>query len=387
MPYFDPPPVGTVGAGIAGSFGKYLGDGLSIGPSTFNEAGSVVTASGDFRFSGTGSPGLRLKSLTTTQRDATTGGAGDLIYNSTTDRVNLYRAAGWGNGWVRLEGDSMTGPLVIAGGTITANAPLLDLSQTWNNAAVTFFGATINCVDTASSASSRPFRVQVSGVTVFDVFKSGTLNTAGNLVAQGGTLALGSASDVVLIREGANSLALRNSTNIQTFAIQQTYTDGGNYRRNRLTSDGSGASSYFSEGLGTGLTGNSHKFYADGTLCLTITTGGATFAQNLSLAPTVAVAWASKSRIQSSVDGLLTLANAANNGFTRLCLGGVTSAEPALAKSGASLQAKLADNSAFTFIQGKLQTDNAYAAGAVVGTGSVVIYDSTGTAYRVPCLV
>jgi len=35
----------------------------------------------------------------------------------------------------------------------------------------------------------------------------------------------------------------------------------------------------------------------------------------------------------------------------------------------------------------RLQLGNAYVAGAVVPTGTMVIYDSTGTAYRVPCLV
>lgn len=34
-----------------------------------------------------------------------------------------------------------------------------------------------------------------------------------------------------------------------------------------------------------------------------------------------------------------------------------------------------------------LQLGNAYVAGTIVGTGSVILYDSTGTAYRVPCLV
>lgn len=38
-------------------------------------------------------------------------------------------------------------------------------------------------------------------------------------------------------------------------------------------------------------------------------------------------------------------------------------------------------------VGGRLYLGNAYVAGAVVPTGTMIIYDSTGTAYRVPCLV
>lgn len=38
-------------------------------------------------------------------------------------------------------------------------------------------------------------------------------------------------------------------------------------------------------------------------------------------------------------------------------------------------------------LQANIQLSNAYVAGAVVGTGSVTIKDSTGTTYRVPVLV
>jgi hypothetical protein len=70
-----------------------------------------------------------------------------------------------------------------------------------------------------------------------------------------------------------------------------------------------------------------------------------------------------------------------------LQFGGITPSFPALKRSTTSLQARLADDTAFTNIQGKLTTDTAYTAGALVATGYITIYDSTGTAYRVPCLV
>lgn len=56
--------------------------------------------------------------------------------------------------------------------------------------------------------------------------------------------------------------------------------------------------------------------------------------------------WASRSRIFSSADGTITLFNNASNNFDRLQFGGTTSAFPAWKRSGTTLVARLADNSA-----------------------------------------
>ena len=40
---------------------------------------------------------LNLKSYTTTQRDALTSVAGDVIYNTTTSRVQFYNGSAWTN--------------------------------------------------------------------------------------------------------------------------------------------------------------------------------------------------------------------------------------------------------------------------------------------------
>jgi hypothetical protein len=63
---------------------------------------------------------------------------------------------------------------------------------------------------------------------------------------------------------------------------------------------------------------------------------------------------------------------------------GATSSFPALKRSSTTLQARLADDSAFASVQGKLTTDTAYTAATVTLTGYITIYDSTGTAYKVP---
>lgn len=93
--------------------------------------------------------------------------------------------------------------------------------------------------------------------------------------------------------------------------------------------------------------------------------------------------WNGKSVLSSPSDGVITVTNQAITDFTRLQFGGTTSSFPALKRSTTTLQVRLADDSAFTAIQGKLTTDTAYVATPQVPTGYITIYDSTGTAYKV----
>lgn len=59
-------------------------------------------------------------------------------------------------------------------------------------------------------------------------------------------------SDLFLLREAANILALRNSTNNQTFYIYGTYTDASNYERLRISHFGSSDVSFTAQAAGTG---------------------------------------------------------------------------------------------------------------------------------------
>lgn len=72
------------------------------------------------------------------------------------------------------------------------------------------------------------------------------------------------------------------------------------------------------------------------------------------------------------------------NTFDRLMFGGNTASFPALKRTTTTLEVKLADNSTYTNVKGKLTTDTAYAAGAPTPTGYLVLYDANGTAYKVP---
>jgi hypothetical protein len=329
-------------------------------------------------------------------------------------------------------------------GTITADSPIINAAQTWNNAAVTFTGIKLNVTDTASAAASNLMDLQVGGVSQFSVSKAGaafvpagtvsapslairsksagfygpSANTIAatiassaqyvqfsNLFRMTSAMSLGWSSgdpiatnlDVILARDAANTLAQRNGVNAQAFNIYNTFTDASNYERGFMRWV-SNVLRIGTEKLGTGAA-RALEFQTDGTTRLTIATDGvSTFGAqvNATIFNSSAIGsgfraasggyffWASRANLDSPSDGVIRMTQASTAGFDRLQFGGSTSSFPALKRSTTSLQARLADDSAFTNIQGKLTTETAYAAGAPTATGYIVLYDSTGTAYKVP---
>jgi hypothetical protein len=66
--------------------------------------------------------------------------------------------------------------MVLTGGpALTADAPVLNLTQTWSNVAVTFKGAVLNVTDTTSAALSRLVEFQIGGVAKAGVVKDGAM--------------------------------------------------------------------------------------------------------------------------------------------------------------------------------------------------------------------
>jgi hypothetical protein len=61
--------------------------------------------------------------------------------------------------------------------------------------------------------------------------------------------------------------------------------------------------------------------------------------------------WSGRSLIKSSASGIVTLFDNNETSFTRLNFGGTTSSFPAWSVNGATLEAKLADDSAFTLVK------------------------------------
>jgi hypothetical protein len=105
-----------------------------------------------------------------------TGGAavwGGII-GTLTDQADLVAALdAKGN---LAGGNAWTGQQSIDGGTVVASTPIINLSQTWNNAGVVFVGANSNITNTASAAGSMIQRWQMDGTTLMSLTKTGRLN-------------------------------------------------------------------------------------------------------------------------------------------------------------------------------------------------------------------
>lgn len=151
---------------------------------------------------------------------------------------------------------------------------LFDMTDLWNNAAVTFTGLKLNVTDTASAGGSMLMDLQVGGVSKASVAKDGTFSAQGTIISAShlrttgggsvqinsntGALSFGSTADLFLYRDAANTLALRNGTAAQKFNVYNTYTDASNYETLQIGASlaGLGANTFgvVAKGAGTGST-------------------------------------------------------------------------------------------------------------------------------------
>jgi len=213
-------------------------------------------------------------------------------------------------------------------------------------------------------------------------------------LAWSGTLSAAASPDLFLFRGAANTLYQRNGTNAQTFLLANTYTDASNYERG-VFGFTSNVLRIGTENAGTG-SARAIDFVTSNSVRWEISTaghlmpGGDILYQLGSGASRVSSIWGLQffgtAFSTYAALGPILLTDGSGSDFGRLQFGGTTSSFPALKRSAANLQARLADDSAFTNIQGKITTDTAYAAGAIVPTGYLTLFDSTGTAYQVPCI-
>lgn len=96
---------------------------------------------------------------------------------STADISGLGTIATQAADSVSITGGVISGltSLGIASGTVTASSPALNVTQTWNNAGVTFTGIKGNFTNTASGANSLMIDLQVDSSSKFNVSKAGTI--------------------------------------------------------------------------------------------------------------------------------------------------------------------------------------------------------------------
>ena len=297
--------------------------------------------------------------------------------------------------------------LTLTGGTVTASAPLIDATQTWNDAAVAFRALRVNVTNTASTSASLLADFQVGGSNVFSINRAGALGVGGaawlafgsafgSAAAMSGVWSIGGAAfnlqsslgvnygviqlgsnmsmgwssntapaaasaDLRLFRDAADTLAQYRGTNAQTFRIYNTFTDASNYERGFMRWS-SNILQIGSEKLGTG-SARSLQFVIDGVNMLEFQAGGSILA-NRSIATTGGYG------ITSDLHFTLQAA-------TGQLRWGSTSSVPMLKRSSAIIQARLGDDSAYTTIdaQHRLQGTAPATAGAT-GTAGDIRYDA-----------
>lgn len=102
------------------------------------------------------------------------------FYRTTTDTWHAVVAATVAMTFA-VAGLTMAKPLTVNAGTTTTSSPALSVTQTWNDAAVTFVGKHTNITSTASAAASLVERWQVGGANVMELRKDGLLTVAGSV--------------------------------------------------------------------------------------------------------------------------------------------------------------------------------------------------------------
>jgi hypothetical protein len=287
-----------------------------------------------------------------------------------------------------------------AGGSIIFQVAPAGSSGSAQNALAT--ALTINAdrsITVAANASSLAQIAMADRGTILSIYASAfgqqplIVNAPGGIAIENNTGAfrLGASQDVVLARDAANTLALRNGATAQTFRIYNTYTDGSNYARwqfvansgpdlliendaagsggtsgNLILGTNAGGSVYLKTNTSNRWQVNSSGHFlavADNTY--DIGASGATRPRNVFVAGAVTVNglvststdfragsanyfyWNARSQMSSPADGLILLQNLAATDFGRLQFGGTTSSFPALKRNGTALETKLADDTAY----------------------------------------
>lgn len=100
---------------------------------------------------------------------------------------------------------TLLGSTSLTGDVLTADAPVLNLAQTWNNGAVTFTGIRYNATSTASAAASLLMDLQVGAASKFKVDKNSRISTG--LAEDIGLLLTSSRNGQLEVQRGSSTRA------------------------------------------------------------------------------------------------------------------------------------------------------------------------------------
>jgi hypothetical protein len=257
---------------------------LVIPPLSGTIALNPMTTAGDLFVGGTSGAPARLALGTASQQLRVNSGATALEYftpaaafdpaspgaiGSTTPAAGTFTTL--------TAAPSSGSALTLTGGTVTASAPLISATQTWNSSGTTFTGFRLNATNTASATASLLADFQVGGTSVANIRRDGRVlatsfglvsgavsgtgfayqsatgdgghiqcfNNAGSQIftatnlmfrcsgdlSLGRSAAAGQNPDTILVRDDAGVLAQRNAANAQEFRVYGTYTSSTNYQR------------------------------------------------------------------------------------------------------------------------------------------------------------
>jgi len=252
---------------------------LTVGASTVDGGSAKIYGDIDLDDGGSFSTTVQAVTPTANRTISFPDATGTVALVNGANGTIQYNDAGTNAGDSGLLYDATSGSLTVGGKTVTTDAPVINLSQTWNNAGTTFTGLKLNVTDTASASGSNLLDLQVGGsnvLRVYPTFSNGVTNigrgagatvelegsnlyltSAGsrgfgfgqNVVAVQDTVGLQFRTDARptsgsvtthLIGEAAGTLAQRNGTNAQTYRLYNTYTDASNFERTSITRDSSG---------------------------------------------------------------------------------------------------------------------------------------------------
>lgn len=254
---------------------------------------------------------------------------------------------------------------------------LNNLVATWNDPAVNFRAIRLNAVNTASGAGSLLMEMLVGGATRMTLSPAGTLfvsnqvQSPGFAVSGGGgvnigatglgiasdqtlrfssTTSAGGVADVILRREAANELGMRNGVNPQSVRIYNTFTDASNNERGTVGWN-SNSLELASDAIGTGVARGVRLRAGSGTANLS-PDGQFTASNNISSHTGRFRNFNSGTNILlTNTDGVIGLYNNGQTDFDRLQFGGTTAAFPAIRRQGAGLDFMVADASNFCDIR------------------------------------
>ncbi len=314
---------------------------------------------------------------------------GDVILAKADNPGGTFASVG--TMWTILEHD-------LAGVLLAANN-LSDLS----NAATARDNLGLGTIATQTASAVSITGGDIGGLTSLVLGASasvqfgGTTSASPALVAAGATLGARLADDSAYTNFGAKCLSALPGANAEGFLSSTQSVTGAN-----TTALVNLATTWSTTGLVTAILLNATDIASDpDSLLMDLRVGGVskfrvektgvvTSSSNITTTASLMVgfnsriAWNTRSRMLSPANGNITLTNSAQADFGLLQFGGSTGSFPALKRNATALEARLANDSGFASIQGKLTTDTDASAGTFEPTHFLTIYDASGTAYDVP---